>query len=624
MVRLSKRGKRFFASLLMAVIIGLAFCLFAHSNLLYRIHLQSSDFLFRTPDATQARPDGQIVIVAIDEASLDQLGRFSSWPRTYHSQILGKLTEGEARLVVFDILFAEASPEDIELAAAIKQAGNVILPFGGKSESPQAATVGEITGQQEFVKPVKLLEESSLGLGHAYITPDEDGLVRRLPVIIPSNGSFEPALSLTSAAKFLRRPQIVETSVIDNYLTLAGRLIPVDNANGMLINYSTDSPFAAFKTVSYGDVLRNEIPPDTFKDKIVLIGATAIGFGDNFWTPLGQMLSGVELQANAIHTILSGEFLKPASASVTDLSIMLLSLICGLAVLRFRIRWAIMSAIFLAAGYLITAFYFFDKGTMMDLWYPPLSLAGTFVGVNLHNLMMERNEKGEITRTFGRYVSAPVAIKILNTVNKGELKLGGEQCTATVLFADVRNFTGFSEKTVPQELVSILNQYLSVIIKVALEHDGMVNKFGGDRVMVVWNVPINCPQHSLAATRAAIRIQEEIKELQERTTHLPKMDFGIGINTGTVVAGNMGSIDRLEYSVIGDAVNIAAKLADTVPGNKIWIGAEAYTEVQDCIMAKRLEPLLLKGRHEAVQVYELADDSPATDNGNPPKSFLGG
>jgi len=609
MVRLSKRKKRFIISLSTTVAIGLVFCLVSHFNLLHGIHLKSHDFLFKTVDTNPAMdPDNKIVIVAIDDKSLDQLGRFSSWPRIHHAQLVNELAGAGARTIVFDVLFTEPTPDDNELAASIRNAGNVILPLVGTPDGQQSAVTGEVITLGSVLKPIKTLEESALAVAHANVIPDEDGVVRRLPLIIPNDGQYEPALALTAVTSYLRRPPITADSVENDYLSFAGRSVPLDNSSCMLINY-TDNPVSSggYSIVSYVDVLRNNISSDIFEDKIALIGVTAIGFGDVFWTPMGRVISGVELHASAIYNLLTGNFLKPAPEFTTNLSILLLAVICGLAVLRFRPVLATLSAVFLVIIYYLTAFYFFDRGIVLDMLYPTLSIAGVFVGINLYNVTSERLQKAEITRTFGRYVSPPVATKILNAVDEGSLKLGGEECMVTVLFADVRNFSGFSEKTKPQELVSILNRYLSVVIKAALQHDGMVNKFGGDSIMAVWNVPVNCPEHALLATGAAISAQQALSELQDRVKNLPKIEFGIGVNTGNAVAGNMGSADRLEYSVVGDAVNIASRLADAAPGGRIWIGADTFNLIKDSVSAVPLGALPLKGKSETIQAYEVVD-----------------
>jgi len=604
MVRLSKRKKRLVNGLIITIIIGLAFCLVFYIDLFHGIHLQSNDFLYRTADTnTAVNTDNKVIIVAIDDKSLEQLGNFSSWPRSFHAQLLAELEKTGARVIVFDILFSEPTADDEGFATSIKEAGNVILPFACNLESLQSDTAGELISLESAIRPLPVFEQGALALGFAKMMPDEDGIVRRLPLVIKNGDAYEPALSLTAIAKYLRRPEIIESTPEDNYLSFAGRTIPLDNTNNMLINYAV----GYFTTVSYADVLKGNVSPDIFQDKIVLIGATAFGLGDTFWTPLGRSMSGVELHAGAIGTILTGDFLKTSPAVVTMLSMIFLGFLCALALLRFRVLWGILSTLCLTLIYFLTAFLFFDHGTMLDLFYPSLAMAGTFIGITLYNVTSERHEKGEITKTFGQYVSPSIAKTILDAIDKGSLKLGGEERTVTILFADARNFTGISEKMNTQELVSVLNHYLSIIIKTTLQYDGMVNKFGGDSIMAVWNTPVECRDHALSATMAAIRTQQALIELPERIKGLPRIEFGIGINTGIAVAGNMGSTDRLEYSVIGDAVNTASRLAGATPGGKVWIDSSTFDLIHDDVVATPLEPLSLKGKREMIQVYEVTD-----------------
>jgi adenylate cyclase len=242
---------------------------------------------------------------------------------------------------------------------------------------------------------------------------------------------------------------------------------------------------------------------------------------------------------------------------------------------------------------------------MLNMVYPPLAIVGSFVVVNLHNIASERTEKGQIKKTFGRYISTPVVNEILQTMDKGGLKLGGEQREVTVMFADVRGFTSLSEEIQPEELVRVLNIYLSAVIKAVLKYGGTVNKFGGDNIMAIWNVPMPCDNHALRAIKAAMEAQRAIKELQESDPALTRMEFSIGINTGKAVAGNLGSEDRVEYSVVGDAVNVAARLTAAAEGRKVWIGFGTYELIKDQITVEQLEPLLLKGKHSPVRSYEV-------------------
>ena len=597
--RITRKRKRFTLGLATALIVGLICCLLSYFQFFYTLDQQNNDLLYRAQESNSPSDISQkIVIVAIDDASLAELGRFSSWPRTIYTELVNTLNKNEARIIAFDILFSETSPDDEGLAAAIKSAGNVILPYAGTTELNE-------TGVVESIRPLKIFEESALGIGHAYMIPDDDGVVRKLPVLIQQDERYEASLALTTISKYLRRTQVYDSRPDEKHIVIAGREIPLQD-HGMLINYIDNPSSGGFPTVSFADVLNGNYSSDIFKDKIVLVGITALGFGDTYWTPMGQELSGVEIHAHAMYTILSGRFLKPASSTVMYVSIMLLAFICGLVVLRFQVIWSALSTVFLCIMYFISAFYFFDRGLLLDIFYPPLSLVLVFVGLTLYNVTLERLEKGEITRTFGRYVSPSVATKILNTVNEGSLEVGGEECPVTVLFADARNYTGFCEKTGPQLLVSTLNRYLSVIIEAMSKHNGIVNKFGGDSIMAVWNAPINCTEHALSAVRAAVKAQEEISILQANTPNLPKMEFGIGVNSGVAIVGNMGSMDRLEYSLIGDTVNTAARLSALAPGGRVWIGAKTFEYVINQFEMVPLGPLTLKGKGELVSAYEVS------------------
>ena len=211
-------------------------------------------------------------------------------------------------------------------------------------------------------------------------------------------------------------------------------------------------------------------------------------------------------------------------------------------------------------------------------------------------------DRREINELFGRYVSPQVAGEILNLANSDELKLGGARRQVTVMFADMRGFTALSEKLEPEAVVATLNKYLSVMIERVLANEGMVNKFAGDNIMAVWNAPQEQPNHAMLAVKAALEAQQSMENLPEDDA-LPKVQFGIGINTGSAVAGNMGSEGRTEYTVIGDAVNLASRLCSNAPGGQIWIGPHTYEEVKDAIDVEVLEPQKFKGKAEPVPVY---------------------
>jgi len=606
------REKHIAVGLIIATVIGIVLCLAFAFDLFYTYQQRSTDFYFQAANLQQSsEPHENVVIVSIDDKSLAELGHIQSWSRSHYARLIDVLAEAKTRVIVFDLLFAEPAPGDEELATAIENAGNVVLPVIYKPTSTEFTSPRQLTPDDSFVEPLGIFQKAAAARGHANVNPDNDGIVRRLSVALHNDDDYEPALALAAVAQYLRRPQVIETPVGDKELPFASRSIPLVDNNEMLINYMVSpqdiGSIVNFPIVSLVDVLHGNAALSLFRDKIVIIGATASGLGDTFWTPMGSMISGAEVHASAMHTILTDNFLKTAPSVITIALILLLALLCGIAVLYLRVLIASLAVIFLCFAYFLIAFFLFDNGILLNMLYPPLSIIATFAGLNLHNLVMERAEKRKITETFGRYISPPVVAEIMTTLKEGRLELGGKEHEVTVAFADVRAFTSISEKMPPAELVAQLNSNLTAVIEAVLKFGGMINKFGGDSVMAIWNAPLDCKGHPFLAIKAAMSAQSGIRKLKGKEKNLVGMKFGIGINTGEVLAGNLGSEDRLEYSVVGDTVNIAARLADATPGGKVWIGADTYELVKDDIIAKPLSPLTVKGKREQIQAYEVLD-----------------
>ena len=223
----------------------------------------------------------------------------------------------------------------------------------------------------------------------------------------------------------------------------------------------------------------------------------------------------------------------------------------------------------------------------------------------IYRIVTEQADKREIRDLFGKYVSPEVASEILKATEAEELKLGGEQRDVAVLFADLRGFTALSEQMTPESVVDMLNAHFSVIIEKILIYKGVVNKFTGDNVMAVWNAPQSQPEHAFSPVKAALEAQQAIAELEQSRPDLPKVQFGFGISTGEVFAGNVGSKGRLEYTVIGDTVNLASRICGAAPGGQVWISSETYNYVKDKFEVKELEPQYFKGKAAPVVVYQV-------------------
>jgi adenylate cyclase len=267
-----------------------------------------------------------------------------------------------------------------------------------------------------------------------------------------------------------------------------------------------------------------------------------------------------------------------------------------------RLRWGTVLAVVLFVGYALGVFFAFDSGYILNIFYPLISLPIMYVAVVITYVLAEQSDRREMILLFGRYVSPQVASEILNLANSDQLKLGGTKREVTVMFADMRGFTAMSEHMTPEEVVATLNKYLSVLIERVLDNDGMINKFAGDNIMAVWNAPPDQPDQALLAVKTAIEGQQAMESLPQDEGK-PKVQFGIGINTGPAVAGNVGSEGRTEYTIIGDAVNLASRLCSNAPGGQVWIGPNTYERVKDAVEVEALEPQHFKGKAEPIPVY---------------------
>ncbi len=561
------------------------------------IQLWLSDQLFISEP-----PSPNIVVVGIDDETLQTFGKWSDWTRDLHALALQNLAAAGAKVIGFDILFADSSPDDALLAEVMQNAGNVVLPVAGTQAL--AGGGGPITYEQ-FLLPVSPIGDSANNTGHVNIIPDRDGKVRSLPLVVTDvAGHNYPSFGLAMLYTMVSMPLPDTYPREKGSLRLLLRDVPVDSSYRLRINYSADS--AARPYISYGDVIQDKFDAVVVKNKIVVIGMTATGELDTWEIPTSsEKEPGVFIQAAAMDTILRSRFLSGVSTLTHVLIMLFITIILSLALPRLRLKWGGPLIVVIFVAYLAVSFIAFDGGHILNLAYPPLLLVVTFAGNIVTMIVMEQSDKRFVKDLFGRYVSPQVANQILDLADAGKLQLGGEQRDATIMFADIRGFTKMSETMTPEEIVNMLNAHLGVAIDRVLANGGMVNKFAGDNIMAVWNAPQPQAEHARLACKAACEIQHALAELQEKDSSSPRAQFGIGINTGQVVAGNVGSSGRTEYTVIGDAVNLASRICGATPATEIWIGPETYRQTQEQAECITLELQSFKGKTELVQVYRL-------------------
>ena len=593
----TKKRRRQLNHVLIALGVGaLLILIFAFVQPFTKIQWWLSDQLF-----LPTSPSSNVVIVAIDDQSLAKYGRLPDWSRSLHAQAVDNLRQAQAGVIGFDVLFSDQSADDPEFAEAIDSAGNLVLPVVGIEPEPSAQ---QKVIYEDFLNPTTSLKEAAASLGHANVVPDGDGVIRKLPLVAADDtGDIYPALVLAMLHEFFLTPLPEDYTIQNGSLHLLDRDIPVDDKCLMRINF-VDKP-GSFTHLSYVDIVEGNFDPDAVKHKIVLVGMTATGEPDSWVTPISaEKMYGVEIYANALDTILNQRFLAETTRQTNILVVLLMAGITGLALPLIRLRWGTLLVVLMFLAYVVAAFLAFDRGHVLNILYPLITLPIIYVTVVLCRIIAEQSDRRQIKQLFGRYVSPQVAGEIINLADANQLRLGGTRREVTVMFADMRGFTALSEGMSPEAVVATLNKYLTLIIERVLANEGMINKFGGDNIMAVWNAPQDQPDHALLAVKAALEGQQAIeKENQQGDSALPKVKFGIGINTGPTVAGNVGSEGRSEYTIIGDTVNLSSRLCSNAPGDQIWIGPNTYEKVKDEIEVEALEPQRFKGKAEPVPVY---------------------
>jgi adenylate cyclase len=631
--------------------VGLVLALMIYQNFFSGIRTTLTDSLY-SPRPT----DGITAIIAIDDASLAAYGRTTAeWPRSVHTQLVNFLSDAGARVIAFDVLFANPTPDDAGLADAMTAAGDVVEPVaGGWTTSKQTTQRGHYIQFDTYDYPTPVLRDAAARIGHVNIVPDQDGQVRQVPLVVKDGDQFIPALGLAAYMQYIHYPpQLLE--ITPGHVKFAGRDLTTDSIGQMMIYYfgpptNVGPPTPAdqhgtYPVYSFVDVVNGRVPADAFKGKIVLIGALdAQGSADSFATPsttTGKPMYGVEIHANIIETIdqslrtlplvhdridwkLSlgplGTItfvkttpvlpLRPTSQREQMIVTFLIALIAGalLPFLRWYVGLVVTPLAYLAYfGWASAAFSIW--GHIEELLFPGMALGFTYVGTLIVIYVFEERRRGQINDLFSRYVSAEIAQKIVEAFDKGQLELGGEEREITVLFADVRGFTTLSEGLTPPEVVHILNIFLEQMTSIVMQYGGAINKYIGDNMMAFWNAPYNQEDHAWLATQAALGMLEAIHKVNATGQFSAPVQFGIGINTGPVVVGNVGSQRRLEYTPIGDTVNVASRLCGVAPGGVCYIGARTRELLGDRVKPTDVLHLKLKGKAEPVEIYELRPPS---------------
>ena len=385
---------------------------------------------------------------------------------------------------------------------------------------------------------------------------------------------------------------------------------PVDDNrwHEMLIDYVGGNGYQQFPYYSFADVLHGKVPAEAFKDKIVLVGGTAVGLFDFRSVPNVSNFPGVEIHANALDNILRRRFLVHKDSLWQTIAIMIVfGVLCGFLALKVPTWAGALSAALLLGYFLVCQWLFSREQIVLNYVGPAFGVLFSYLVTFFIRFRRENKEKRWIRSTFNQYMSPSIIEAI--TKDPSLLKLGGEDREMTVFFSDLAGFTGIAESMNPRELVSVLNEYLTEMSQIIFHYGGVVDKYIGDAIMAFWNAPIDQPNHAALACFTALDQSEKLKDLQKRfaARGLPLVDCRIGVNTGHMVVGNMGSNSRFDYTVMGDAVNLASRLegANKPFRSRIMISEFTYEKAKDEVEVRPLDLMKLKGKTVPIQVYEL-------------------
>lgn len=600
-----------------------------------------AELLARPAPAT----DG-VRLVLLDQQSLDWAQRENGlswpWPREVYGAIIGHLRRAGAKSISFDVLFTEPSAygvaDDAALAEAVAGGNDFVGALflgersGGVASWPAAfpAVLPEIRGLDRWLSagggrggvtaagglfPVPEIASRAPFLADVQHNPDADGVYRRARLFRVFDGKTVPSLAL---AAFLAASPGAPMEIGEGWLAVAGRTIPIDREGHAILRFRGPSG-AAYRHYSAAAVIQSELrvrageepvirDPDAFRGRHVIFGFSAPGLFDLRPAPVGGVFPGSEIHATALDNLLAGDFMREAGTAAALAAAFLPALLGAVSVVFSRKAWhsLLLFAAILPLPALLCLFAY-ARGWWLPLVVQTAAVSISLLGALAVNYATEGAQKRFIKGAFRQYLSPAVIDQLIERPER--LKLGGERRTLSIFFSDIEGFTGISEGLDPEELTALLNEYLSAMTDILHEEGGTVDKYIGDAIVAFWNAPLDQPDHAERAARAALRCREKLAEmrplLRERIGEDLRMR--IGLNTGHAVVGNMGSRTRFDYTVLGDAVNLASRLEGINKrfGTCVLASEALRNALPDGFPAREIARVAVLGRKEPVRVFEL-------------------
>ena len=615
--------------------------------------------------------ESDVVLAVIDEESIDKEGKWI-WPRSKMANLVKKLSEAGAGVISFDVGFLEPDEksvvrtiEDIEknltildvktrayleelkrasdndqlLADAIAESeATVVLGYFFQMEKLHSGDFDEelLKIQRKNIQSsryvqVKFHSEKAMDtpvieaqVANANITsisqatpysgffnmfPDRDGVVRWIPAVIDYSDEMYAPLSLMTLSAFKEtQPLVVVADYGIEKIQFDDIAIPTDELGRIMINYRGDAK--SFRHIPVTDILNGKVPESELKGKVVIVGATAIGIYDMRVTPFSSVFPGVEIHASIVDSVLKGEFLyHPTWAAVFDiLAIVLAGLLLGVVLPRAGVFLGILTVSVLFFGHIFFCQYLFNRqGWILNMVYPLLVILSVYISITVYKYLSESRQKRFIRSAFSTYLAPTVVQQLIDSPEN--LELGGEEREITAFFSDVQGFTSISEKLTPHELVELLNEFLTEMTNIILEHEGTVDKFEGDAIIAFYGAPNALENQAETACLTCVDMQKRLGELREKWHRegKPELKMRIGLSTGPAVVGNMGSRNRMDYTMMGDTVNTAARLEGV---NKIYgiytlVCETTFKKASQRVWGREIDAINVIGKAEPVTVYQL-------------------
>lgn len=628
----------------MAGIIGGGVALFisllAFFSLFTLWQLKLSDFFQPQRDVSDA-----IVIVAVDENTIDAqngLGVVESWNRNIYAQTLDNINKYHPRVVGFDFFFRSPREKngDTLFAEALANTNHPIIFY--RMDALPSGNQEYFVQKENYIlnpRPLEMFQLPNVTVSTAKAIADQDDVIRKImPLVLDEkSGEYFENLSFAAARIYLDAENKPETPLIAHgeyviHLKNGEEVhIPLEEGqmNVNFASFPTRIPGGFFSKskhsyhwISFLDVYNENYsnygnnPEKLFKDKIVLIGPSAIDFKDAYFVPTSDSVSmnGVEIHANTIQTILDRAFLRNMTLLEKIVFIFALALASAFVFMFTKIRWSSVYLLAVPGVYTALAPFAFSRGLIVDLVHPYLVLLSVFMAIYIYRYLTEFKQKMALKGAFAKYVNPTIAQQVAE--HPEQLKLGGEKRDVTVLFTDIAHFTTISESLKPESLVALLNEYMEAMSSVIMGEGGTVDKYEGDAIMAFFGAPITQPDHAVRACRATLLMRTKLEQLLQKWAtdpplpggeKKPAIDFRCGLSSGDVIIGNVGSSQRLEYTVMGDIVNLGSRLegANKKYETHIMMSEATWKLAENAFEGRELDIVKVVGKAQPIKVYEL-------------------